>query len=79
MGLRDVLGRATVQVFVRDDCAMIAAPVQCDVDGIPKWAHRARVSPMRPHRGAMYFATDVRRPVMKYFICCWYMATSASP
>jgi hypothetical protein len=29
----------TMQVFVRDDCTMIAAPVQCDVDGIPKGSH----------------------------------------
>jgi hypothetical protein len=28
-----------MQLFVRDDCAMIAAPVQCDVDGIPKGSH----------------------------------------
>jgi hypothetical protein len=28
-----------MQVFVRDAFAMIAAPVQCDVDGIPKGSH----------------------------------------
>jgi hypothetical protein len=28
-----------VQVFVRDDFTMIAAPVQGDVDGIPKGSH----------------------------------------
>ena len=33
----------TMQVFVRDDCTMIAAPIQCDVDGIPKGSHYARV------------------------------------
>jgi hypothetical protein len=27
-------------------CTMIAAPVQCDVDGIPKGLHYARVLPM---------------------------------
>ena len=25
----------TMQVFVSGDCTMIAAPVQCDVDGVP--------------------------------------------
>ena len=29
----------TVQVFVRDHRTVIAAPVQCDVDGIPKGSH----------------------------------------
>jgi hypothetical protein len=29
----------TMQVFVRGYCTMIAAPVQCDVDGIPKGSH----------------------------------------
>src|SRR6266542_6234307 len=28
-----------MQVFVREHCTMIAAPVQCDVDGIPKGSH----------------------------------------
>jgi hypothetical protein len=36
----------TMQVFVRGDCTMIAAPVQCDVDGVPKGSHFARVPPM---------------------------------
>jgi hypothetical protein len=36
----------TMQIFVWQDCAMIAAPVQCDVDGIPKGSHYARVTPM---------------------------------
>ena len=35
-----------MQVFVRGYCTMIAAPVQCDVDGIPKEPHFARVPPM---------------------------------
>src|SRR5688572_10731997 len=35
-----------MQVFVRGYCTMIAAPVQCDVDGIPKGTHSARVTPM---------------------------------
>jgi hypothetical protein len=34
-----VLDRVTMQVFVRENCTMIAAPVQCDVDGIPKGSH----------------------------------------
>jgi hypothetical protein len=36
----------TMQVFVREPFTMIAAPVQCDVDGIPKGSHCARVPPM---------------------------------
>jgi hypothetical protein len=39
VGPRKVLGRVTMQVFVRGHCTMIAAPVQCDVDGIPKGSH----------------------------------------
>jgi hypothetical protein len=35
-----------MQVFVRWYYTMIAAPVQCDVDGIPKGLHCARVPPM---------------------------------
>src|SRR3989441_4115610 len=46
IGLVEVLDRVTMQVFVRGDCTMIAAPVQCDVDGIPKGSHYARVLPM---------------------------------
>jgi hypothetical protein len=29
----------TMQVWVRSSCIMIAAPVQCDIDGIPKRSH----------------------------------------
>jgi hypothetical protein len=36
----------TMQLFVRDPCTMIAAPVQCDVDGIPKGSHYVRVPAM---------------------------------
>jgi hypothetical protein len=43
ISLREVLGRVTMQVFVRDHCAMIAAAIQCDVDGIPKGPHRGSV------------------------------------
>jgi hypothetical protein len=33
----------TMDVFVRDAFTMIAAPVQRDVDGIPKGSHYVRV------------------------------------
>src|ERR1700739_2244208 len=46
IGPVEVLDRVTMQVFVREHCTMIAAPVQCDVDGIPKGAHCTRVPPM---------------------------------
>src|SRR5262249_5622843 len=36
IGLVEVLDRVTMEVFVRQDCTMITAPVQCDVEGIPK-------------------------------------------
>src|SRR2546428_1816608 len=45
IGLVEVLDRVTMQVFVRGHCTMIAAPVQCDVDGIPKRPHYVRVPP----------------------------------
>jgi len=32
-----------MQVFVDEAYTMIAAPVQCDVDGVPKGSHFARV------------------------------------
>src|SRR6202035_4493444 len=41
IGLVEALGRGTMQVFVRHHHAMIAAPVQCDVNGIPKRSHDA--------------------------------------
>jgi hypothetical protein len=43
IGPLEVLDRVTMQVFVRDNCTVIAAPVQCDVDGIPKGSHYVRV------------------------------------
>src|SRR5439155_26105812 len=43
IGLREVLGRVTMQVFVRGYCTMITAPVQCDVDGISKGSRHVRV------------------------------------
>jgi hypothetical protein len=44
IGLGEVLGRVTMQFFVCQHCTMIAAPVQCDVDGIPKGSHCVSVS-----------------------------------
>src|SRR5215472_14746066 len=46
IGLVEVLNCVTMQVFIRDHYSMIAAPVQCDVDGIAKGSHRARLPPM---------------------------------
>src|SRR5512143_92899 len=46
IGLVEVVDRVTMHVFVREHGTMIAAPVQCDVDGIPKGAHYVRVPPM---------------------------------
>jgi hypothetical protein len=43
IGPVDVLDRVTMQLFVRDPFTMIAAAVQCDVDGIPKGSHYVRV------------------------------------
>src|ERR1043166_7588866 len=39
IGPGEVLGRVTMQLFVRGDCTMIAAPVQRDVDGMSKGSH----------------------------------------
>src|SRR4029077_14326381 len=43
IGLGEVLDRVTMQVFVRDHYTMIAAPVQRDVDVIPKGSHYVSV------------------------------------
>jgi hypothetical protein len=43
IGAVEVLDRVTMQLFVRDSCTMIAAPVQCDVDGVSKGSHYVRV------------------------------------
>jgi len=43
IGPVDVFDRVTMQVLVRDHFTMIAAPVQCDIDGIPKGSHYVRV------------------------------------
>jgi hypothetical protein len=58
--LVEVLDRVTVQVFVRGDCTMIAAPVQRDVDGVPKGWHFARVLPMRYTGEASVNAASVK-------------------
>jgi hypothetical protein len=39
IGPVDLLGRVTMQVFVRGYRMMVAASVQCDVDGIPERSH----------------------------------------
>src|SRR5262245_27881153 len=39
IGPLEVLDGVTIDVFVREHSTMIAAPVQCDVDGIPKRSH----------------------------------------
>jgi hypothetical protein len=36
-----------MQVFVREPFTMIAAPVQCDVDGVAKGSHHTSVSTIR--------------------------------
>jgi hypothetical protein len=41
----EVLRRVTMQFFVREHGTVIAAPVQCDVDGIPKGSHCISVTP----------------------------------
>ena len=46
IGLVEVFHCVTMQVFVRGNCTMIAAPVQCDVDGIPKGSHYVSVPPI---------------------------------
>src|SRR5271165_4081341 len=52
ISLQKVLDRVTMHLFVRDNCPMITAPVQCDVDGIPKGSHyiiRFLISGHRTH------------------------------
>jgi hypothetical protein len=45
IGLVEVLDRVTMQVFAGENYTMIAAAVQCDVDGIPKGSHYASLPP----------------------------------
>src|SRR4029077_4857088 len=56
-GLGEPLGPVTMQFFVREPCTMIAAPVQCDVDGIPKGSHyvRAPIALGRPNENSTQF------------------------
>jgi hypothetical protein len=44
VGPGEVLGMVTVQVFIGNDRAMIAAAVEGDVDGIPEGAHDGMVA-----------------------------------
>jgi hypothetical protein len=50
-----------MQVFVRDHLTMIAASVQCDVDGIPKGSHDLGVWPN---------AIPLRLAAALYTVCC---------
>jgi hypothetical protein len=59
----EVLDRVTMHVFVRDHFTMIAAPVQCDVDGVPKGSHYVRVS-LQPRPTPRTIAAGLRR--MRY-------------
>ncbi len=63
-----------MQVFVRDHCTMIAAPVQCDVDGIPKRSHYVRVPIAIGRHNLKYleFAADFL-PWLKYLATSWIM------
>jgi hypothetical protein len=64
IGLVEVLDRVTMHVFVRDHCPMIAAPVQCDVDGIPKGSDHVRV-PIAigpPNATAQLRASQIKAP-----------------
>jgi hypothetical protein len=48
----------TMQVFVREHCTMIAAPVQCDVDGIPKGSHYVMLNPSQSPRHRRFCAAS---------------------
>jgi hypothetical protein len=69
IGVVEVLDRVTMQVFVRDHCTMIAAPVQCDVDGIPKGSHYKEFSTQRdtlrqyapPHAAGRHHRNSAKR------------------
>jgi len=48
----------TMQLFVREHCMVIAAPVQCDVDRIPKGgSHYARIPPVGWHAAVIRFGS----------------------
>src|SRR5262249_21245472 len=86
IGLREVLDMVTMQLFVRDDYTMIAAPVQCDVDGIPKRSHYVRVSPVdgprRSHREVPVITNQrenvLSRSMRSLQSCCRTLPSSAS-
>jgi hypothetical protein len=61
--LGEVLGCVTMQVFVRDHHTMIAASVQCDVDGIPKGSHCVSVSAIKV-RLEVFLISGYGRPVV---------------
>src|SRR6266446_2126366 len=52
IGLVEVFRRVTMYVFVREHFTMIAAPVQCDVDGVPKGSHYISVSTIKVRLGS---------------------------
>src|SRR5438034_5513105 len=77
ISLREVLGRVTMQVFVRGYCTIIAAPVQCDVDGIPKgshyvllkWPNGSRLTsglPARPRKDVGRTVTPARAQTLRF-------------
>lgn len=69
VGLLEVLERVTMQVFVRDHCSMIAAPVQCNVDRMPKGSHYERV-PLMVNRGKLCPAPAGRPPLLFFGARC---------
>jgi hypothetical protein len=59
IGPVEVLDRVTMQLFVREHFTVIAAPVQCDVDGIPKGSHSVRVPIIQGHSNDSRFAAPL--------------------
>jgi hypothetical protein len=57
-----------MQVFVGDNCTVIAAPVQCDVDGVPKGSHYVRVpiAMGRPNAGSQRPGGEQREPPVRW-------------
>src|ERR1043166_675230 len=84
IGLVEVLDRVTMQVFVRDDCAMVAASVQRDVNGIPKGPH-SRPMPRRAINRKRSGPIPARKAdVLSYPLLArgrngWLRSDSASP
>src|SRR4030095_6050170 len=68
IGLIEVFHRVTMYVFVRDHCTMIAAPVQCDVDGISKGSHDGSVPPMRVRLVETTLPTCTRRDAPEKYV-----------